>query len=53
MHVKYADYVIYGNMVMLCAGWESEGSFRNCEVIIKQLEEKTRSKTSINDLLRD
>tara|TARA_B100001250_G_scaffold66723_1_gene53230 strand:+ start:134 stop:697 length:564 start_codon:yes stop_codon:yes gene_type:complete len=39
MHVKYADYVIYGNMVMLCAGWESEGSFRNCEVIINKLNE--------------
>ena len=25
----------------------------NCAVIIKQVDEKTRSKTSINDLLRD
>ncbi len=39
MHVKYADYIIYGNMVMLCAGWESEGSFRNCEIIINKLNE--------------
>lgn len=39
MHVKYADYVIYGNMVMLCAGWESEGSFRNCETLINKLSE--------------
>ena len=29
------------------------GPSLNCAVIIKQVDEKTRSKTSINDLLRD
>ncbi|MDP7541222.1 MAG: 2,3,4,5-tetrahydropyridine-2,6-dicarboxylate N-succinyltransferase, partial [Candidatus Pelagibacter bacterium] len=29
------------------------GPSLNCAVIIKQVDEKTRSKTSINDLLRE
>jgi len=37
MHVKYADYVIFGNMVMLCAGWDSDGSLRSCEILINKL----------------
>ena len=31
----------------------SEGPNLSCAVIIKQVDERTRSKTSINDLLRD
>ena len=31
----------------------SKGPSLYCAVIIKQVDEKTRSKTSINDLLRD
>jgi len=37
MYVKYADYVIYGNMILLCAGWDSEGSIRNCQTLIHKL----------------
>ena len=32
---------------------DGKGPSLSCAVIIKQVDEKTRSKTSINDLLRD
>ncbi len=37
MHVKYADYAIYGNMVMLCAGWDPVESLKSCGLIVEKL----------------
>lgn len=33
--VKYADYMIYGNVIMLCQGRDSEQSLQRCDQLIK------------------
>ena len=37
MAAKYSDYIIYGNMILLCEGYEPEVSMLNCEEIINKL----------------
>jgi len=37
MGVKYGDYIIYGNMILLCEGYDSEVSMLNCSNIIEKL----------------
>ena len=34
---KYGDYIIYGNMIMLCQGWDASESMTNCETVINKL----------------
>mgnify|MGYP001360102304 CR=1 len=31
---KYADYIIYGNMIILCEGWDSDESLERCSNFI-------------------
>ena len=31
---KYADYIIYGNLIILCEGWDSEESLDRCNSFI-------------------
>ncbi len=31
---KYADYIIYGNIILLCEGWDSEESLERCNSFI-------------------
>ena len=37
MAAKYSDYIIYGNMILLCEGYEPEVSMLNCSNIIEKL----------------
>lgn len=34
---KYADYIIYGNLIILCEGWDSEESFSRCSDFVNNL----------------
>mgnify|MGYP006092809731 CR=1 FL=1 len=34
---KYADYIIYGNLIILCEGWDSEESFSRCSDFVINL----------------
>ena len=40
MSPKYGDYIIYGNMILLCQGANSEESMLNCTNIINTLANK-------------
>lgn len=33
--VKYADFMIYGNVILLCQGRDSEQSLRRCDQLVK------------------
>ena len=33
--VKYADYMIYGNVIILCQGRDSEQSLRRCTQLVE------------------
>ena len=35
---KYYNYVIYGNMILMCAGWEEEDAMERCSKVIRELE---------------
>ena len=37
MAAKYSDYIIYGNMILLCEGYDPEVSMLNCSNIIEKL----------------
>ena len=37
MAAKYSDYIIYGNMILLCEGYDPEASMLNCSRIIDKL----------------
>ena len=37
MAAKYSDYIIYGNMILLCEGYDPEMSMLNCSNIIEKL----------------
>ena len=34
---KYADYIIYANLIILCEGWDSEESFSRCSDFVNNL----------------
>ena len=35
---KYGDYIIYGNLIILCEGWDSNESIARCSAFIQNLE---------------
>tara|TARA_B100001996_G_C18604701_1_gene571319 strand:- start:518 stop:1069 length:552 start_codon:yes stop_codon:yes gene_type:complete len=35
---KYGDYVIYGNLIILCEGWDTEESISRCSSFVQNLE---------------
>ena len=41
--VKYADYIIHSNIIMLCQGRDKDQSLERCESIINAVTEGTRS----------
>ena len=41
--VKYADYIIHSNIIMLCQGRDKDQSLERCESIINAVTEETRS----------
>ena len=34
---KYADYIIYGNLIILCEGWNTEESLERCSGFIMEI----------------
>jgi hypothetical protein len=35
---KYGDYIIYGNLIILCEGWDKEESISRCSSFVQNLE---------------
>ncbi|MEC7881024.1 MAG: DUF6810 family protein [Chloroflexota bacterium] len=35
---KYGDYIIYGNLIILCEGWDTEESISRCSSFVQNLE---------------
>ena len=34
---KYGDYIIYGNLIILCEGWNTEESLERCSGLINEM----------------
>jgi 2,3,4,5-tetrahydropyridine-2-carboxylate N-succinyltransferase len=51
--ITYGEIPPYSVVVAGCMPSDAGGPYLYCAVIVKQVDAKTRSKTSINDLLRD
>ena len=39
---KYYNYVIYGNMILLCPGWNDEDAMQRCSNVINDLTSSVR-----------